>query len=155
MVRRTQLNGAAASRAKANSMPPLIEVRPANDRGLLDQLVAELLCRRAVADLGPVDHHVLRADARPLDEGRADASIMAGADGVEHARIGNGGGIAFALQLEFRVVNAARHVGGEHQQQVDVVGRARRCRRQYAAGEDQDDEDFDYAHRRTRRRASR
>ena len=33
--------------------------------------------------------------------------------------------------------------------QVDVVGGTRRGRRQYAAGEDQYDEEFDHAHRRT------
>ncbi len=116
-------------------MPPLIEVRPANERGLSINWSPNCFAAAASPISRPVDHHALRADARPLDEGHADAPVMAGADGVEHARIGNGGGIAVALQLEFRVVDAARHVGGEHQQQVDVIGGTRRGRRQHAAGQ--------------------
>ena len=79
---------------------------------------------------------MLRADARPLDECQSDAAIMAGPDRVEHARIGDGGGVAVALQLEFCVVDAARYVGGQHQKQIDVVGGARRGRGQHAAGKD-------------------
>ncbi len=78
-------------------MPPLIDVRPANERGGFDQLVAELLGRRGIADLRPIDDDVLGADARPLDESHADTSVAAGADGIEYARIGDRGGIAVAL----------------------------------------------------------
>ena len=135
-------------------MPPLIEVRPANERGVsiswspnsFAEAPSPISLQSITTCCAPTPDHSTKVSA--------DAAVMAGADGVEHARIGNGRGIAFALQLEFRVVDAARHVGGEHQQQIDVVGGARRCRRQYAAGENQDDEDFDYAHRRTHRRAS-
>ena len=88
-------------------MPPLIEVRPANDRGLSTNWSANCLARGGVANLGPVDHHVLGTDARPLDKCQSDAAIAAGPDGIEDARIGNGGGVAVALQLELCVVDAA------------------------------------------------
>ena len=105
-------------------MPPLIDVRPANERGVSTKLVAELLGCGGVADLRPVDHDVLGAGAGPLDECHADVAVAARADGIEHARIGDRCGIAVALQLEFGVVDAARYVGGEHQQEIDVVSRA-------------------------------
>ncbi len=56
--------------------------------------------------------------------------MAAGADGLEHALVGDRGGVALALELELGLVDAARHVGGEHQQQVDRLGGARRRRRQ-------------------------
>ena len=107
-------------------MAPLIEVRSANDRGASISWSPKSFADAASPTVGPVDHHVLRADARPFDEGQADAAVAARADRLEHARIGDGGGIAVALQLEFCGIDAARHVGGQHQKQIDVVGGARR-----------------------------
>jgi hypothetical protein len=43
-------------------------------------------------------------------------------DRGEDPRIGQGRGIAFALQLELAFVDAARHVGGQHEQQVGILG---------------------------------
>ena len=80
------LNGARASWAIENSMAPLIEVRSANERGASDQPIAEILRRGGVADRRPIDHDALRADAGPFDEGQSNASVTAGADGLEHAR---------------------------------------------------------------------
>src|SRR5580704_77983 len=74
---------------------------------------------------------------------------MARMNCVEHARIGDGGGIAVALQLKFRGVDAARHIGGELQQQIDVVAGERRPWNKDGTGEDQRQQDLDYAHRRT------
>ena len=51
--------------------------------------------------------------------------MAAGADGLEHPLVGDRRGVALALQLELGLVDAARHVGGEHQQQVDRLGGAR------------------------------
>src|SRR5262245_30994008 len=54
----------------------------------LRELVDELARRGLVADDRPVDHDLLRRYARPLDEGRRDATVDAGADRLEHPRIG-------------------------------------------------------------------
>ena len=109
------------------------EVDAAADRGAVgerarrfQQLVAEL-ARRALRP--PITVQSITTfcalDARPFDEADGDAPVAARADRVEHARVGDRGGIALALQLEFRLVDAARDVGGEHQQQIDRLGGAR------------------------------
>ncbi len=124
-------------------MPPLIEVRSANERGNSSELVAEFAGGGGAVDHGPVDHQLLRAEARPLDEAERDALVRAGLDRVDHARVGDRRRIAFALQLEFRVIDAARDVGGEHQQEVDLLRGRRergpdqdeRCQRQHASNE--------------------
>ena len=111
------------------------EIDAAADRGAIgegarrfDDLGGEILCRRLVVDDGPVDDDLLRADARPFDEGHRDLAERAGADRLDDARIDDGRGIAVALQLEFRGVDAARYVGRQHQKKIDLLGGPRRCR---------------------------
>ena len=77
----------------------------------------------------PVDQDLLGADAGPFHKGDRDAPVAAGGDGLEHPPVGDRRGIAFALQLELVLVDAARHVGCEHQQQIDRLGGARSRRR--------------------------
>ena len=108
------------------------EIDAAADRGAVgerarqfQQPVAESLRGLRPVDHRPVDHDCLIAEARPLHEHDRDAPVAAGADGVEHAAVGDRGGVAFALQLEFLSVDAARHVRRQHQQQIDRLGRAR------------------------------
>ncbi len=55
--------------------------------------------------------------------------MPAGGDGFQHALVGDRGGVAFALQLELGLIDAARDVGRQHQQQVDLLGGARHGRR--------------------------
>jgi hypothetical protein len=133
----------ASSRASVTSRPALLVpspetsmVRRVDSKGAegarrLQQAVAETFRRGGVADRRPVDHHPLRADARPFDEADRDAAGAAGADGVEHARIGDRRRVALALQLELGPVDAARHVGRERQQQIDRLGCGRDERTEY------------------------
>ena len=114
-------------------MPPAIEVRSANERGNSMSWSPNFLRGVGAVDHGPVDHHLLRADARPFHEGDRDAPVAAGGDRLEHALVGDRGGVAFALQLELGLIDAARHVGGEHQQQIDLFGGLRDRRRQESA----------------------
>ncbi len=60
-------------------------------------------------------------------------AVGAGPDRIEHARIGDRGRVALALQNEFVIVDAARHIGGQHQQQIDFLAGAGRQRRIEAA----------------------
>src|SRR5262249_6049311 len=50
--------------------------------------------------------------------------MTTGADGIYDPGIGHRCGVAFALQLKFLTVDAARDVRREDQQQVDRFGRA-------------------------------
>jgi hypothetical protein len=69
----------------------------------------------------------LVADARPFDNDHADVAIAARLNGLNHARIGERSGVAFALQLEFSGIDAARNVHSKYQQQIDLLcGRRRR-----------------------------
>ena len=112
-------------------MPPLIEVRSANERGSSSNWSPNLRAGCGAVDLGPVDDELLRADARPFDETDRDLLVRPRLDGIEHLRIGDRRRIAFALQQELGMVDAARHVRGEHQQQIDLLGGSRRgCREQ-------------------------
>jgi hypothetical protein len=43
-------------------------------------------------------------------------------DRPQHARVGHCRRVAFALQVEFSVIDAARHIGREHEQEVDRLG---------------------------------
>ena len=64
-----------------------------------------------------------------------DLAERAGADRLDDPRIHDGCRIAVALQLEFRRVDAARHVGGEDEKQIDLLGGARdQCRREHKNG---------------------
>ncbi len=73
--------------------------------------------------------------------------LAARADRLEHARIGKRGGITFALQLKPLVIDAARHVGCEHQQKIDFLGGQCGRRDQRMAEEDQSQEGSERAHR--------
>ena len=84
--------------------------------------------RRRIADGGPVADDLLRRKTRPFDEHDRDAAVGAGADGVDHARIGQRLDIAGALQLELLVVHAARHVCRQGEKQVDALARPGRKR---------------------------
>ena len=92
-----------------------------------EHLIADLARRGRVADDRPVDDQLERACARPFDEADRDLAVRAGPDRLDHARIGQCRRVALALQLEFPRVDAARDVGGEHQQEIHVlVGAGRR-----------------------------
>src|SRR5262245_46303221 len=51
------------------------------------------------------------------------------ADAIKHANVGDRRLVPRALQLEFRGVDAERHVGGENKKQVDRLGRMRSMRK--------------------------
>ena len=55
-------------------------------------------------------------------------------DRLQHPLVGDRGGVAFALKLELGLIDAARHVGGEHQQQIDLFGGLRAWWRQERRG---------------------
>ena len=105
-------------------MAALIEVRSANERGISASLSPKLRPRRLVLDDGPVDDDALRGRARPFDEADRDLPAAAGLDGVEDALVAQGCRIAVTLELEFWAVDAARDVGGQHQQEIDLFGGA-------------------------------
>ena len=107
MVCRPPSKGARSSCATANSMPPLMEVRSANDAGQLQKLIAEFAGRDRAVDNGPVDHQLLCPESRPFHKTHRDALMGAVLDGVEHLRIRDRGGVTFALEQEFWVINAA------------------------------------------------
>jgi hypothetical protein len=105
------------------------EIERSADRGTTDEGAWRVVQRGgesggalAVTDHRPVDHHLLLIRTRPFDEADGDRAIFAGGDGLQHARIGHGRGIAVALQLELVVIDAARHVGGQNQRQINVFG---------------------------------
>ena len=54
--------------------------------------------------------------------------LRPGGDRLEHPLVGDRGGVAFALKLELGLIDAARNVGGEHQQQIDLFGGCARRR---------------------------
>src|SRR5205823_13263400 len=93
--------------------------------GQLEQLVAEFACGGSTVEDAPVDHELLCAKARPLDKAQRDTLMRTGLDGIDHLASRNCGRIAFALKQEFRVVDAARHVGSEDQQQIHFLGGVR------------------------------
>ena len=53
------------------------------------------------ANRHPIDDHSLRASSRPFHEADGDPAGRNRFDGSDHLRIGQRGGIPFALQLEF------------------------------------------------------
>ena len=64
--------------------------------------------------------------------------MRAGLDGFEHAAVGDRGRVAVTLQHEFGLIDAARDVDRENQQQIDVlVGARERNLRQDQRGERQ------------------
>src|SRR5262249_60854389 len=72
----------------------------------LEQLVAELTRAGGVLDDRPVDHDLLRADARPFDEADRDPAVRTRPDGVHHLRFRECGRIAFAPRLDSRTIDA-------------------------------------------------
>ena len=127
MVRRSESNGARVELLHR-------KVDAAADRGAVgegarrfQQPVAESCARLGTVDQRPVDDDLLRC-RRPTTRrsrprcGRLRPERIASSTRGSVMR----GGIAFALQLEFGLVDAARHVGRQHQQQIDRLGRARR-----------------------------
>ena len=56
-------------------------------------------------------------------------ALWAGFDCFEHPRIGDGRRVAVALQQEFLLIDAARHVDGKREQEIDLFCGARpwRC----------------------------
>ena len=93
-------------------------------RGFINQ-VAEMARRIGAVDDAPIDHQLLLAGARPIDEADGDLLVGAGFDRLQHLRIGDGGRVALALQQEFRLLHAARHVHRQSEQQIDLLGGAR------------------------------
>jgi hypothetical protein len=101
----------AADRGPPHKRPGCGEDRRGDDAGVL-----------LVVDHRPIGDHQLLAGAGPFDEAYRDGAVGPAADRGEDARIGQGRGIALALQLELALVDAARHVGGEDEQQVRILG---------------------------------
>jgi len=73
-------------------------------------------------DDAPIDHELLLAGARPIDEADRDLLVGTGFDRIENLRIGDGGRISLTLQQELRLLHAARHIHGQSEQQVDLLG---------------------------------
>ena len=82
-----------------------------------------------IAQHRPVDDDRLLALARPFDIGERDRAMRARADRLHQLVADDRRRIAAALQVEFVVVDAARHVGREHDRRVDRLVAARRRRR--------------------------
>ena len=104
------------------------------------QLVGEGLRRGLVADHAPVEHGAHLEAGGELDIGDGDRADVAVLDRLDHLARGEGGGIALLLQLELRIVDAARDVGDQDQRQIDAVA-ARACaeRREGETGREQPD----------------
>jgi hypothetical protein len=91
-------------------------------------VVGEHACRHVVADDGPIDQHILFIG--PLDERHGDTAMLPGLHRSQDPHIQHRGGIAIALQGKTAIIDAARHIGREHEQQVDFFLRlGGRCRR--------------------------
>ena len=119
-------------------MPPLIEVRSANERGASTIWSPKRRRGSGAVDDRPVDHQLLCPEARPFHEVERDLLMRAGFDGFQHAAVGDGGRVTVTLQHEFRLIDAARDVDREHQQQIDVFrGACRRNLRRDERGESQ------------------
>ena len=69
----------------------------------------------------PVGDDHLLACPGPFDKAHRDHAGGAAADRREDPRIGQRRGVALALQLELALVDAARHVGGEDEQEIGVL----------------------------------
>ena len=127
----------------------------AADRGAPDERARRCEDRRRkptgillVADHRPVGDDVLLPGARPLDKADRDCAGSPAADRREHARVGQCGRVALALQCELALVDAARHIGGEHEQQIGGL-------RAHAPGEGQQSSEEDRSrHSRSHRKPS-
>lgn len=126
MVLRSQANGARANYAAAKSMPPLIEVRFTNERGAFSRRSPKRCAALAPVNHGPVDHDLLTVAARLFHKQDRDVAVVAGADGLRDLVVGDCRGVAMALQLKFLLIDAARYVCRQHQQQIYRLNRTRR-----------------------------
>jgi hypothetical protein len=79
--------------------------------GRFDHLRGKILRGGLVMDDCPVDEDLLRPDARPFNEADADLAQGARANGLDNARIDDGGCVTVALKLKFRGINAVRNIG--------------------------------------------
>ncbi len=129
------------------------EIERGADGGAADESArrGEQRCREgggalAVADHRPIGDHLLLLRPRPFDEADGDRAELAGGDGVQHARIGDGGGIALALQLELVVIDAARHIRREHQRDIDLLGPRQGRANGEKGGDDRTGEDRSHRH---------
>jgi hypothetical protein len=75
-----------------------------------------------VSNDGPVDDHILLGCASPLDKDNSDRMIGCAGDRAQHPRIRHRRDVALELEIEFAVIDAARHIGREYQQEVDFLG---------------------------------
>jgi hypothetical protein len=69
----------------------------------------------------PIDDNILLVLSRPLEEGQGDPASGTGGHRPNNTWISYGVGVAIALQLEFLVIDTARDVSGEDEQQVYVL----------------------------------
>ena len=92
------------------------------------ELVAEFARGAGPIDQAPVNHQFLRAETRSFDKAQRDALMRAGPDRINHVRVRDCRRVAFPLQQEFRMIDAARHVGRKHQEEIDLLGSARERR---------------------------
>ncbi len=106
--RHCMIDGAADRGAAAKQLP-----RRTLDGG------GENGCRFLVTDPCPSDHLDLQRRPGPLRHGDCDRLLRAGADGLQHATMAEGGDVAALLQLEARLIDAARGVDREHELEVD------------------------------------
>jgi hypothetical protein len=77
-------------------------------------------CINAI-DHSPVDHKSLRTESRPFDKAERDPLVRPGSDGIDHVRVGDRCRVTFALQQEFRMINAARDVSSKSQQEIHLL----------------------------------
>ena len=98
------------------------ELDAATDRGTVgegtrqfQELIAKFTRWLGAVYDRPVDQELLCAETRPFDEANSDALLRAGFDRLEHVRVGDRSRVAFALQQEFRMVDAARDIRRQHQ----------------------------------------
>src|SRR5262249_56330766 len=64
--------------------------------------------------------------AGAFEKAECDAPVWAGGHRRDDTWVGEGLGVALALQPELLLVHAARHVRGEHQKEIGVRSRAHR-----------------------------
>jgi hypothetical protein len=95
-------------------------------------------CINAI-DHSPVDHQSLRTESRPFDKAERDPLVRPGSDGIDHVRVGDRCRVTFALQQEFRMINAARDVSSKSQQEIHLLRCV--CRRERNASRYSDQQD--------------
>ena len=69
----------------------------------------------------PVEHDAVELGARPVEHGDRDPSERARFDGLDDLGAVERFGHAFALDVGFLVIDAARDVGGDHELQIDLL----------------------------------